>query len=421
MNVLGILALGSDEEAILDLNPAKKKKQIEKEKKAAQELAARQRAEKQALAQAVQNGQISQQEYTQRDQLLNQNHARQAQTLQNDIQASRRETINEINQEQFGSGGSSGAYGPVGNGVSSGFAGPSQSQSLGAAPGGLSNGLFYAYLVDTTPGPGQGTKAHVLTFANATVANKWYQQVGQSEGVNRVSPQFFTYQGKPPHPVFYNAAFANTAASNQMMFFPANGGQALIPPQTAEGCAVGSRPCGSYSTEQTSSGNSYIGQGGAVGDQTAGGNSGFANNNFTNSGFANNNGATGSSGFESSNGFAPGNGNVTNSGPASNGYGNTRFSNGANDGSNSFGNSGLANNASNGYDNPGFTNNVNGTNGFGNSGFTNNTNNGSNSFGNTSRNNTGFSQGVAPSPNTVRRSYPGRSRSPIRQRRPSPW
>lgn len=57
-----------------------------------------------------------------------------------------------------------------------------------------------------------------------------------------------------------------------------------------------------------------------MGGQTAGGNSGFANNNFTNSGFANNNGATGSSGFGCSNGFASGNGNATNSGLANNGY-----------------------------------------------------------------------------------------------------
>lgn len=221
MNVLGLLAIGSDEEALLDLNPAKKKKQIEKEKRAAQALAAKQQAEKQALAQMAQSGQISQEEYARRQQVLNQNHEQQGQALRNDILISRKEAIHEINQERLGAGGVNGVPGSVSNGVSNGLAGPSQ--SLSAVPGVSSGGLFYAYLVDTTPGPNQATPAHVLTFANAAAAEQWYQQIGQREGVQRVSPQFFTYQGKAPHPVFYNAAYANAAPSQQMMFSPLNG------------------------------------------------------------------------------------------------------------------------------------------------------------------------------------------------------
>ncbi|GAD94043.1 hypothetical protein PVAR5_2663 [Paecilomyces variotii No. 5] len=63
LNVAGVLGVGSNEDAILDLNPAKKKKQIEKEHQAVQQLRQKQERERQILKHALSQNQISQSDY----------------------------------------------------------------------------------------------------------------------------------------------------------------------------------------------------------------------------------------------------------------------------------------------------------------------------------------------------------------------
>ncbi|KAL1847429.1 hypothetical protein Plec18170_008541 [Paecilomyces lecythidis] len=215
LNVAGVLGVGSNEDAILDLNPAKKKKQIEKEQQAVQQLRQKQERERQVLKQALSQNQISQSDYDFRQQQLAASHQQQAQTLKNQIQASRQETINEIKQQNTSS------------------AGVSQGQHSGYCSG--FSGLFHAYLVDTTPGQYDATPAYVLTFPSAAAADQWYQVVGPAQNVQRVSPQFYTYQGIPPHPVAYQAQYQNWTPGRHVIFAPARASHSIVQPQVPAG------------------------------------------------------------------------------------------------------------------------------------------------------------------------------------------
>ncbi|KAE8371307.1 hypothetical protein BDV26DRAFT_134832 [Aspergillus bertholletiae] len=239
LNVAGLVGIGSDEDAILDLNPAKKKKQIEEEQRAAKALENFQMQERQQLEQALKMGQISPGQYTDALNALNDKHQAQNQQLQKNIMASRGKVINDIRQQQLGTGAKFGSVQPGGGGDIN----PALANNIGSIcpeQQGQETSLFYAYLTCSHPTPSLNP-SYVLTFLNATSANIWYQNVAQKQGVQRLSHQFYTYTGVTPHPVQFHQAFSGLFGTGHMVATPVSGCQPVLPPQTTDGYLVGSK------------------------------------------------------------------------------------------------------------------------------------------------------------------------------------
>jgi hypothetical protein len=224
------VGIGSDQDAVLDLNPAKKQKQIQAEQKAAKDLEAAQKQEREQLQQAFSTGQITAEQYANALNTLNQKHREQNQLLQQNIRNSRNQLINEIAQE-------TGTTTTTTGGLS---ASSNQTHNIGQAPQPAS--LFYAYLTSNDP----SKPRYVLTFPSAAGADAWYREVAQKQGVQRLSHQFYTYGDVMPHPIQSNPAFASSYSAGQMIFSPIAGCHPVIPPQTADGYLVGPKYVHSY-------------------------------------------------------------------------------------------------------------------------------------------------------------------------------
>ncbi|KAE8342568.1 hypothetical protein BDV24DRAFT_130560 [Aspergillus arachidicola] len=245
LNVAGIVGIGSDEEAILDLNPAKKKKQIEEEQRAAKLLEQHQRHECQQLEKALQMGQISQAQYVDAISALNSQHQVQNHRLRQNIMNSRTQIINEIRQQQGGTGMSSmgvpsaSVQPGAGSGITPAFA--NNVHNIALEPQKVQQtSLFYAYMACSHPAASLNSN-YVLIFPTATTANLWYQDVAQKQGVQRLGHQFYTYGDVTPHPIQFNQTFASSFAAGQMIATPVTGCQPVLPPQTADGYFVPSK------------------------------------------------------------------------------------------------------------------------------------------------------------------------------------
>jgi hypothetical protein len=97
--LVGLVGIGSNEQALLDLNPAKKKEQVMKEQAMAQELSKKQANEKQELENRLRNGQITQEQYATEIASMNQRHEQEKQALVSQINGDRQHVLNNLKND----------------------------------------------------------------------------------------------------------------------------------------------------------------------------------------------------------------------------------------------------------------------------------------------------------------------------------
>ncbi|KXT11156.1 hypothetical protein AC579_4062 [Pseudocercospora musae] len=202
LNVAGLVGLGSDDPALLDLNPAEKKPVKAQKAAMAKKNEMKRQAEMKKLQDQVrqQGGKATpeQQAYAKRLQ--------ESQAKENEEMAKLDRMLGPTDPELLQQ---------------------AMASENGAVPGGnagsSSEGLFYAYLVD-----GQTAQpTHVMTFANAAAANAWHQSASQTARVDKVSPQMYIYEGStPPRP------------GRRMACMPIQTVQPIIPLQHSNGYPI---------------------------------------------------------------------------------------------------------------------------------------------------------------------------------------
>lgn len=193
---------GSDEPNLLDLNPAEKK--TVKAQKAAQ--AKKNEQKRQAALKQLQEQVKKQGTPPTPEQLALANQIQQSQA-QDDAEMAKLDNILGPTDPQL-----------LQQAVANGGTVPSNSPS---------SGLFYAYLVN-----GQTAQpTHVVTFANASVADSWYRQASAA-GVEKVSAQMYMYRG----------ATAPGPFGGRMAIMPINTVQPILPLQRADGYPICCKP-----------------------------------------------------------------------------------------------------------------------------------------------------------------------------------
>ncbi|KXT06283.1 hypothetical protein AC578_9100 [Pseudocercospora eumusae] len=202
LNVAGLVGLGSDDPALLDLNPSEKKPVKAQKAAIAKKNEMKRQAEMKKLQDQVrqQGGKATPEQQAYAKQL------QESQARENEEMAKLDRMLGPTDPELFQQ-----AMASENSAVPGGNAGSS------------SEGLFYAYLVD-----GQTAQpTHVMTFANAAAANAWYQSASQTSRVEKVSPQMYMYEGgTPPRP------------GRRMACMPIQTVQPIIPLQHSNGYPI---------------------------------------------------------------------------------------------------------------------------------------------------------------------------------------
>lgn len=211
LNLLNLVGVGSDDDALLNLNPAEHKKV-----KAAKEAQARQNQKKRDAAMRQMQEQIQKQggkptaDQEQFMRELRESEAKDKQDLDRAEQILGPTDPQEFQKAMAESDAAeaSRATQRAQNSASSSN-GSAATGGSGAQPAGPSDGLFYAYLVDSNT----HTPTHTLTFANAAAADEWFRQVSATSSVQRVSPQMYMYSGVAPRPSGRMACMPNTSSA----------------------------------------------------------------------------------------------------------------------------------------------------------------------------------------------------------------
>ncbi|KAF7188332.1 hypothetical protein HII31_10396 [Pseudocercospora fuligena] len=202
LNVAGLVGLGSDDPALLDLNPSEKKTVKAQKAAIAKKNELKRQDEMRKLHDQVrqQGGKATpeQQAYAKR--------LEESQAKENEEMAKLDRMLGPTDPELYQQ-----AMASENSAIPGGNAGSS------------SEGLFYAYLVN-----GQTAQpTHVMTFANAAAANVWYQNASQTSQVEKVSPQMYVYEGgTPPRP------------GRRMACMPIQTVQPIIPLQHSNGYPI---------------------------------------------------------------------------------------------------------------------------------------------------------------------------------------
>ncbi|QIW99646.1 hypothetical protein AMS68_005164 [Peltaster fructicola] len=221
LNLLGLVAIGSDDDAAIDLAPAEKKKEkARKEAIKKQNDAKRQQAMNELRRQVAQQGHPATPEQQKLARELNESQ------VADDAALKRLDDSIAADEARQQAGGQS-----------------SGSQPAGSAP---SQGLFYAYLVDAAT----YQPTHVLTFANCAEADQWYAKNSTTGRLEKVSDQMYRYAAPQPMP------------SGKMACMPINTVQPILPLQRGDGypicCKSGSSGASSSATQSTSGAGSTV-------------------------------------------------------------------------------------------------------------------------------------------------------------------
>ncbi|USW50354.1 hypothetical protein Slin15195_G036730 [Septoria linicola] len=229
LNLVGLVGVGSDDPALVDLNPAEKKEAKAKKAAIAKKNEQKRQAEMKKLEEQVkaQGGKATPEQ------------AAYAQKL-NDSQAAENKELQKLDRD----------LGPTDPELLAQEMAASDNSmatmSSRRAGNAISEGLFYAYLVDSRT----SQPTHVLTFANAAAAEQWYQSASRTSSVEKMSPQMYIYDGGvPPKPV-----------GRRMACMPIQTVQPIIPLQHSNGYPICCKDGGSGVGTATTSSNTSAAQ-----------------------------------------------------------------------------------------------------------------------------------------------------------------